>query len=92
MKTIKVEINGVNTAELPVLSAKDQMEMLKKIKQGHTELKDEFVRANLRLVLSLVKKFKPLSSSSVPLVFSISSLAIIVVLYFLTPNDSGWKP
>jgi len=57
MKTIKVEINGVNTSELPVLSAKAQMEMLTKIKQGHTELKDEFVKANLRLVLSLVKKF-----------------------------------
>lgn len=57
MRNIKVEINGVNTAELPVLSAKEQMEMLRKIKQGKTELKDEFVKANLRLVLSLVKKF-----------------------------------
>ena len=57
MKAIKVEINGVNTAELPVLSSKKQMEMLRKIKEGHTELKEEFVKANLRLVLSLVKKF-----------------------------------
>ena len=57
MRNIKVEINGVNTAELPVLSAKEQMEMLRKIKQGKRELKDEFVKANLRLVLSLVKKF-----------------------------------
>ena len=36
---------------------KEQMEMLYKIKEGHTELKDEFIEANLRLVLSLVKKF-----------------------------------
>ena len=57
MKIMKVEINGVNTAELPVLNAKEQMEMLKKIKEGKTELKDEFVKSNLRLVLSLVKKF-----------------------------------
>lgn len=57
MKTIKVEINGVNTSELPVLSAKEQMEMLKRIKGGETELKDKFINANLRLVLSLVKKF-----------------------------------
>ena len=42
MKTIKVEINGVNTAELPVLSAKEQMEMLRKIKEGQNELKDKF--------------------------------------------------
>lgn len=57
MKTIKVEINGVNTSELPVLSSKEQMEMLKRIKEGETELKDKFINANLRLVLSLVKKF-----------------------------------
>lgn len=57
MKTIKVEINGVNTSELPVLSQKRQMEMLRKIKEGHSELKEEFINSNLRLVLSLVKKF-----------------------------------
>lgn len=57
MKIVKVEINGVNTSELPVLSQKKQMEMLRKIKEGKKELKQEFVNANLRLVLSLVKKF-----------------------------------
>ena len=57
MRTIKVEINGVNTAELPVLSAKEQGEMIRKIKEGHTELKQKFINTNLRLVLSLVKKF-----------------------------------
>ena len=57
MKVVKVEINGVNTAELPVLSSNKQMEMLRRIKNGETELKDEFVKSNLRLVLSLVKKF-----------------------------------
>lgn len=57
MKTIKVEINGVNTSELPVLSQKKQMEMLRKIKEGHSELKEEFINSNLRLVLSIVKKF-----------------------------------
>lgn len=54
---VKVEINGLDTSKLPKLSPKDQMEMLKKIKEGHTELKDEFIEANLRLVLSLIKKF-----------------------------------
>lgn len=57
MKNIKVEINGVNTAELPVYSSKEQMKILREIKHGKTELKDEFINANLRLVLSLVKKF-----------------------------------
>ena len=57
MKNIKVEINGINTATLPVLSAQDQMKMLRDIKEGKTELKDEFIRCNLRLVLSITKKF-----------------------------------
>ena len=57
MKIVKVEINGVNTSELPILSADKQMEMLREIKEGKAELKDKFVEANLRLVLSIVKKF-----------------------------------
>lgn len=57
MKTTKVEINGVNTAQLPILSSKEQMIMLRKIKNGEKELKEEFIRSNLRLVLSIVKKF-----------------------------------
>ena len=54
---IKVEVQGLDTSKLPKLSAKEQMEMLKKIKEGHDELRDEFINANLRLVLSIVKKF-----------------------------------
>ena len=54
---VKVEIQGMDTSKLPKLSQSEQMEMLKKIKEGHVEYKDEFVNANLRLVLSLVKKF-----------------------------------
>lgn len=54
---IKVEVQGLDTSKLPKLSAKAQMEMLKKIKEGHDELRDDFINANLRLVLSIVKKF-----------------------------------
>lgn len=54
---LKVEIKGVDTSKLPKLGQKEQMEMLKKIKAGQKELKDEFIEANLRLVLSIVKKF-----------------------------------
>lgn len=54
---IKVEIQGLDTAKLPKLSQSKQMEMLKKIKEGEISLKDQFIEANLRLVLSIVKKF-----------------------------------
>ncbi len=54
---IKVEIQGLDTSKLPKLSTQEQMNMLKKIKEGHIELKNEFIEANLRLVLSIVKRF-----------------------------------
>ena len=54
---IKVEVQGLDTSKLPKLSANEQMEMLHKIKEGHIELKDQFIEANLRLVLSIIKKF-----------------------------------
>ena len=54
---VRVEINGLDTSKLPKLSQKEQMEMLFKIKNGQIEYKDEFINANLRLVLSLIKKF-----------------------------------
>ena len=57
MRNIKVEINGVNTSTLPILEPEQQMKMLRKIKNGEDELKEEFINANLRLVLSIVRKF-----------------------------------
>ncbi len=54
---VKVEIQGLDTSKLPKLSSKEQMDMLHRIKNGETELKDKFIEANLRLVLSIIKKF-----------------------------------
>lgn len=54
---VKVEIQGMDTSKLPKLSQKEQMEMLREIKNGKTYLKDDFIEANLRLVLSIIKKF-----------------------------------
>lgn len=54
---VRVEINGLDTSKLPKLSQKEQMEMLFKIKKGQLQYKNEFINANLRLVLSLIKKF-----------------------------------
>ena len=53
----KVEINGLDTSKLPKLTQSEQMEMLRKIKDGKIVYKDQFVEANLRLVLSIIKKF-----------------------------------
>lgn len=53
----RVEICGINTALLPKLSAKEQEELLKKIANGDKEAREDFVIANIRLVLSVVKRF-----------------------------------
>lgn len=53
----KVVICGVNTAKLPRLTQKESMEMLKKIKQGDKNAREEFIVCNMRLVLSVIKRF-----------------------------------
>ena len=53
----KVEICGVNTAKLPVYKEAEMMEMLKAIKAGDKAVRDEFIKGNLRLVLSVLQKF-----------------------------------
>ncbi len=53
----KVEICGVNTAKLPVLSNEEKNELLKKIKNGDKEAREIFIKGNLRLVLSVVQRF-----------------------------------
>ena len=53
----KVEICGVNTAKLPILSKKEKEELLLKIKSGDTFARETFVNGNLRLVLSVIQRF-----------------------------------
>ena len=54
----KVEICGVNTAKLPVLSNEEKNELFIKIKNGDEEARNKFINGNLRLVLSVIKRFK----------------------------------
>ena len=53
----KVEICGVNTSKLPILSNKEKEDLLNRIKKGEKEARDEFVNGNLRLVLSVIRRF-----------------------------------
>lgn len=53
----KVEICGVNTASLPVLTKSEKDELFLKIKKGDVSARDEFVKGNLRLVLSVIQRF-----------------------------------
>ena len=53
----KVELCGVNTAKLPVISNEEQKELLNDIKNGDTIAREKFINGNLRLVLSIIKRF-----------------------------------
>ena len=53
----KVEICGVNTAKLPVLKEAEKEALFVRIKAGDQEAKEEYIRGNLRLVLSVIKRF-----------------------------------
>ncbi|MBR1891697.1 MAG: sigma-70 family RNA polymerase sigma factor [Clostridia bacterium] len=53
----KVEICGISTSSLPKITAKECGELMKLAKAGDAAAKDKLVMGNLRLVLSLIKKF-----------------------------------
>jgi len=53
----KVEICGVNTNKLPLLSNKEKNELLIKIKNGDEDARNIFINGNLRLVLSVIQRF-----------------------------------
>ncbi|MCX7950808.1 MAG: RNA polymerase sporulation sigma factor SigG [Clostridiales bacterium] len=57
MLSNKVEICGVNTSKLPVLTNDEMKELLIKMKNGDNSAREKFIKGNLRLVLSVIQRF-----------------------------------
>lgn len=53
----KVEICGVNTSKLPVLKEKEKERLLKLVREGNKNAREELINGNLRLVLSVIQRF-----------------------------------
>ena len=53
----KVEICGVNTADIKVLTNDEQTKLFKMMKNGDNKAKEELINGNLKLVLSILKKY-----------------------------------
>ena len=53
----KVEICGVNTSKLQVLSEERKTELLARVKKGDESAREELIKGNLKLVLSVIKRF-----------------------------------
>ncbi len=72
----KVEICGVNTAKLPVLSNDEKEELFRRIKEGDQEARETYIKGNLRLVLSVIKRFSN-SSENADDLFQIGCIGLI---------------
>lgn len=57
MSRHKVEISGVNTANIKVLTNAEQVELFKKMQSGDQFAKEDLINGNLKLVLSILRKF-----------------------------------
>ena len=53
----KVEICGVNTSQLPVLTNEEMKELFARMHAGDKSAREEFIQGNLRLVLSVIQRF-----------------------------------
>ena len=53
----KVEICGVNTSRLPVLTNEEKEALFERIKKGDRQARERYIKGNLRLVLSVIKRF-----------------------------------
>ena len=72
----KVEICGVNTAKLPLLKAADKDALFAKIREGDTAARETYIEGNLRLVLSVIKRFSS-SAENVDDLFQIGCIGLI---------------
>ena len=72
----KVEICGVNTAKLPLLKSSEQEAFFARIKQGDEEARQQYIEGNLRLVLSVIRRFAG-SSENLDDLFQIGCIGLI---------------
>ncbi len=63
MTNKSVEICGINTSELPKINSSECSKLLQEMKNGSKDAKDKLILANMRLVLSVIKKFNGQSVS-----------------------------
>ena len=76
MPVYKVEICGVNTSKLPLLSNEEKEELFRRILKGDREAREQYIKGNLRLVLSVIQRFSG-SRENVDDLFQIGCIGLI---------------
>lgn len=72
----KVEICGVNTSTLPLLSNEEKEELFERIEQGDLDAREQYIKGNLRLVLSVIQRFSG-SSENADDLFQVGCIGLI---------------
>ena len=81
----KVEICGVNTARLKVLSQKEMDQLLRKAHEGDPEAREKLIEGNLRLVLSVIQRFDKRGESPDDL-FQVGCIGLIKAIANFDPS------
>ena len=76
MAVYKVEICGVNTSKLPILKEEEKEALFKRIKAGDADARETYIKGNLRLVLSVIKRFDR-NNENVDDLFQIGCIGLI---------------
>ena len=72
----KVEICGVNTSKLPVLNSEEKEELFRRIREGDGQARELYIKGNLRLVLSVIRRFQN-SNENADDLFQIGCIGLI---------------
>ena len=80
MAVNKVEICGLDTSKLPMMTYERSTELLKKISEGDEEARDIFIKENLRLVLSVIQRFSGRGEQMDDL-FQVGGIGLIKAIY-----------
>ena len=77
MAGYKVEICGVNTSKLPLLTNEEKDELFKRIAQGDKEARETYIKGNLRLVLSVIQRFASNNAENIDDLFQIGCIGLM---------------
>ena len=81
----KVEICGVNTSRLPVLTEDEKEFLFERIRKGDENARELYIKGNLRLVLSVIKRFAS-SSENVDDLFQIGCIGLLKAVDYFDLN------
>ena len=85
MAGYKVEICGVNTSKLPLLTNEEKTDLFRRIQNGDTDARETYIKGNLRLVLSVIQRFSG-SSENLDDLFQIGCIGLIKAINNFNPE------